>query len=217
MSFDSHGAISLIKNMAKVVAENEEYLNELDSGIGDAEHGLNLKRGFDAVMGRIESLEGKPPHEVIKEVGTTLASAGCGTGPTFYGLAMRSAARVLAKKGTDSPEAIAESLEAALRAIKEKGGAEVGSKTMVDALEPAVTAFKKRAEVGGSVLEAFDDAVEAARSGMEATRNMIGKKGRGYHAGERGLGHQDPGATSTYLLLKCIRDTVAELCPSKTN
>lgn len=212
MSFDNREALLLIKNMARVVAENEEYLNELDSGIGDAEHGLNLKRGFDAIMGRIDSLEGKPPHEVIKEAGTILASAGCGTGPTFYGLAMRSAGRALGNKEM-SVEAIGESLEAALRTIKEKGGAEVGSKTMVDALEPAVAAFKKKAEAKGTILEAFDDAVAAAKAGMEATRDMIGKKGRGYHAGERGKGHQDPGATSAYLLLKCIRDTVAELCP----
>ena len=165
-------------------------------------------------MGRIESLEGNSArgHQRGRH---DLGERGMRHWPNLLRSSPCALLRECSRRRDGLPEAIAESLEAALRAIKEKGGAEVGSKTMVDALEPAVTAFKKRAEVGGSVLEAFDDAVEAARSGMEATRDMIGKKGRGYHAGERGLGHQDPGATSAYLLLKCIRDKVAELCPSR--
>jgi dihydroxyacetone kinase-like protein len=208
MSCTGEQMITLFKNMAATVNENEQYLNELDSIIGDAEHGLNLKRAFGIIMEKLDSFKDYDAAEVVKRVGTVLAGAGCGSGPIFYGLAIRAAGNSFLKNGMATIDQLAQGMEAALRAIKEKGGAEVGSKTMVDALDPAVRAFRQVANAAGTVDEAFAAAVTAAETGMKSTIEMVGKKGRSFHAGERGAGHQDPGATSCYLLLKSIARTV---------
>lgn len=204
MGCDSQQIVAIFEHMANAIFVNEEYLNELDSVIGDAEHGLNLKRGFTVVLGKLPEFAPLEPARIVEKVGTTLAGAGCGSGPTFYGLAMRAAGRVFAHRGLDTPGQVAAGLEAGLAAIKEKGGAAVGHKTMVDALEPAVAAFRQRAEEGGTMVDAWRAAVAAAEDGMKATIDLVGVKGRGFHAGERGRGHQDPGATSAYLLLKSV-------------
>ncbi|MCR4425129.1 MAG: dihydroxyacetone kinase subunit DhaL [Firmicutes bacterium] len=206
--FTTEEVIAVFRRMADTVAENEQYLNELDSTIGDAEHGLNLKRGFGAVLAKLDSLKDMDPAAAIKRVGTTLAGSGCGSGPTFFGLAIRAAGDSLQKTGMNTPADLAQAFEAAVSTIKEKGGAEVGHKTMVDALEPAVLAFRASVCRGESLESAMKASVSAAEAGMRSTTDMIGVKGRGFHAGERGIGHQDPGATSAYLLLKSIMDTV---------
>jgi dihydroxyacetone kinase-like protein len=200
----------IFRNLAATVDANEQMLNELDSTIGDAEHGLNLKRGFSILMGKMDGFMSLEPAKFVKRMGTTLAGAGCGSGPIFYGLAIRAAGDSLEKTGFGGSPAIAAALEAALAAIREKGGAKVGDKTMVDALEPAVISFRKAADEGLDVAAAFAKAAEAAEAGMKATAGMIGVKGRGFHAGERGLGHQDPGATSCRLLLGCIAETLSK-------
>lgn len=198
--------------MNNTVVTNEQMLNELDGTIGDGEHGLNLKRGFSILMEKMESFSSFEPAKFVKKMGTTLAGAGCGSGPIFYGLAIRAAGDSFSENGMDTPLQIASALEAALGAIKEKGHADVGGKTLVDALEPAVVAFKKKAKSGSDMKECFASSQRAAEEGMKATIAMVGRKGRAFHAGERGLGHQDPGATSCFLLLKTISDTVASIC-----
>lgn len=199
---------AVFTRMAETVAENERYLNELDTTIGDAEHGLNLLRGFEALSSKLLSLEGLEPAAIIRRAGMALAGAGCGSGPIFYGVAIRAAGDSLMKTGCRTPQDVAAALEAALCIIKEKGGAQVGQKTMVDAIEPATIAFRSSVDSGKDLAAALEDAVLAAKEGAESTRDMLGMKGRGYHAGERGLGHQDPGATSAYLLIKAIYDVV---------
>ena len=208
MSCTSAQIITIFVKMAETVNQHEQYLNELDSIIGDAEHGLNLKRGFSIVTGKLDSVKDAEPAEIVKKLGTTLAGAGCGSGPIFYGLAIRAVGNSFKNNGMDTTEKIALGLEAGLQAIKEKGGADVGYKTMVDALDPAIKAFAAKASESASTIDAFAAAVEAARLGMESTIEMVGLKGRGFHAGDRGKGHQDPGATSAYLLLKSICETV---------
>ena len=208
MSCTSEQIITIFRRMAETVDQNEPYLNELDSIIGDAEHGLNLKRAFSIIMEKIDSFQSFEPAEIVKKVGTVLAGAGCGSGPIFYGLAIRAAGNSFLKNGFATTDQVALGLEAALGAIKEKGGADVGYKTMVDAIDPAVKAFRARADAGAAVGDAFDAAVAAAGQGMKSTIAMVGKKGRSFHAGERGTGHQDPGATSAYLLFKSIADTI---------
>lgn len=200
--------LTIFRNMAATVNENEQYLNELDSTIGDAEHGLNLKRGFGLILEKLDSFSEYEPAEIVKRVGRTLAGAGCGSGPIFYGLAITAAGNALIKNGLDTPDQIAAGLEAGLAAIKEKGGADVGSKTMVDAIEPGVRAFRAKADAGAGAVECLAATVAAAEEGMKSTVNMVGLKGRGFHAGERGMGLQDPGATSAYLLFKSIYETI---------
>lgn len=208
MSLDKASVLGAFSAMIKAVDENEAMLNELDSTIGDAEHGLNLKRGFGIISGKLEDFKELEPAMIIKKAGTALAGAGCGSGPIFYGLAIRAAGDSLLKSGADAPTDVALALKAALDVIKEKGGASVGQKTMVDAIEPASVAFSEAASKGLGMKACFDAAVEAAEKGMKATSGMVGMKGRGFHAGERGLDHQDPGATSAYVLLRSIRDTI---------
>jgi dihydroxyacetone kinase-like protein len=208
MSCTGGQMITLFKNMAQTVNQNEQYLNELDSTIGDAEHGINLKRAFGIIMEKIDAFQEYEAAEVVKRVGTVLAGAGCGSGPIFYGLAIRAAGNSFLKNGMETIDQLAQGLEAALLTIKEKGGAEVGAKTMVDALDPAVKAFRQVAAAQGTTVAAFAAAVAAAEKGMKSTIDMVGKKGRSFHAGERGAGHQDPGATSCYLLLNSILQTV---------
>ena len=198
----------IFRNLAATVDANEQILNELDSTIGDAEHGLNLKRGFSILMEKMDGFMALEPAKFIKRMGTTLAGAGCGSGPIFYGLAIRAAGDSFEKTGVGDAVTVVAALEAGLAAIKEKGGARVGDKTMVDAFEPAVLAFRAEADRGSSVADAFARAAEAAEVGMKATTDMIGVKGRGFHAGERGLGHQDPGATSCRLLFLSIAETL---------
>ncbi len=208
MSCTSQQMITIFKNLAETVNQNEQYLNELDSIIGDAEHGLNLKRAFSIIMEKLDTFEPLEPAEIVKKVGTVLAGAGCGSGPIFYGLAIRAVGNSFIKNGFTTADQVATGLEAGLSAIKEKGGADVGYKTMVDAIDPAVKAFRATVGTGAAVSECFAAAVVAAEQGMKSTIDMVGKKGRSFHAGERGTGHQDPGATSAYLLLKSIRETL---------
>jgi len=203
---------AIFRAMHNAAVVNEQMLNELDSMIGDAEHGLNLKRGFTILMEKMDSFSSLDPAKFVKRMGTTLAGAGCGSGPIFYGLAIRAAGDVFIEKGMDTPDAVASALEAALAAVKEKGGAEPGGKTMVDALEPAVLAFREKAASGGGIRDGFEAACAAAEGGMKATADMVGKKGRGFHAGERGRGHQDPGATSCFHLLKAITGALEATC-----
>lgn len=208
MDFTQEKVVSTFRHMAEIVNDNEQYLNELDTTIGDAEHGLNLKRGFEALISKTDDVENAEPAVIIKEAGTALAGAGCGSGPTFYGLAIRAAGVSLVHTGCNTPEDVAKAFAAALAIIKEKGGAQVGQKTMVDAIEPAVTAFEKAVDDGKDTEEAFRHAALAAKAGAESTKDMVGMKGRGYHAGERGLGHQDPGATSAYLLINAVYESL---------
>lgn len=208
MALTRDQVVKIFRNMAATIEENEQYLNELDSTIGDAEHGLNLKRGFGIILEKLDGLGDLEPAQLVKRLGRTLAGAGCGSGPIFFGLAITAAGDSFAKNGWDTADQVALGLEAGLQAIKEKGGAEVGHKTMVDALDPATRAFRENASRGASVLEAFRAAVAAAEEGARSTADMVGRKGRGFHAGERGVGHQDPGATSAYLLLKSVYETL---------
>ena len=208
MSCTSQQMITIFKNLAETVNQNEQYLNELDSIIGDAEHGLNLKRAFSIIMEKLNTLEPLEPAEIVKKVGTVLAGAGCGSGPIFYGLAIRAVGNSFIKNGFATTDQIATGLEAGLAAIKEKGGADVGYKTMVDAIDPGVKAFRAAVDTGATVIECFEAAVTAAEQGMKSTIDLVGKKGRSFHAGERGTGHQDPGATSAYLLLRSILETL---------
>lgn len=208
MALTREQVVTIFRNMAATIEENEQYLNELDSTIGDAEHGLNLKRGFSILLEKLDELGDLEPAQLIKRLGRTLAGAGCGSGPIFFGMAIVAIGDSFAKNGWDTADQVAMGLEAGLQAIKEKGGADVGYKTMVDALDPATRAFREKASQGASVLEAFAAAVAAAEEGARSTASMVGKKGRGFHAGERGVGHQDPGATSAYLLLKSVYETL---------
>lgn len=201
--------IEWIKTYAKVVEENREYLTELDAAIGDADHGANMHRGFQAVMNKMTEISDKDIGTVFKTVGMTLLSTVGGAGGPLYGTFFLQAGMKTAGKMELSTEDWLSALDGALAGVLMRGKAEVGDKTMVDALTPAVEALRKAAAEKLPIGQAAGLSAEAARKGMESTTPLVARKGRASYLGERSAGHQDPGATSSHMLLKTAADTWA--------
>ncbi len=198
--------LAWIRRYAAVVAENRTYLTELDSAIGDADHGINMDRGFHAVLEKVDGLETRDIGAAFKAVGMTLISKVGGAAGPLYGTFFLQLGAVTAGKEAIAVDELAAALEAGVAGIQRLGKAEPGDKTMVDALLPARDALRAAANDGLSVGVAVARAAEAAEAGMLATVPLVARKGRASYLGERSAGHQDPGATSTYLLLKCAAD-----------
>ncbi|ORT55902.1 dihydroxyacetone kinase subunit DhaL [Streptomyces sp. CB03238] len=183
---------------AAAVDRAADRLTELDSAIGDADHGANLQRGFAAV---VKALEGEPagtPGAVLTLAGRQLISTVGGASGPLYGTLLRRTGKALGDAAEVAPVQLAEALRAGVTAVAELGGAKAGDKTMLDALEPAVEALAE------SLGESFAAAAEAADQGALATVPMQARKGRASYLGERSIGHQDPGATSSALLIAAL-------------
>jgi dihydroxyacetone kinase-like protein len=192
--------LDVVREMAAAMEEHRRYLTKLDSEIGDGDHGNNMHRGFQAVLERLDSADPSSPADVLKTVSMALVSRVGGAAGPLYGTAFLRASSALQDKDELSAQDAAEALEAALGGIKQRGKAEAGDKTIVDALEPAVEAAKGAA-ADGSVAQVFRAAANAAEEGAEATVPLTARKGRASYLGDRARGHRDPGATSTYYLL----------------
>lgn len=193
--------LAVIKEMAAAMEENRRHLTKLDSEIGDGDHGNNMHRGFQAALERLEGMELQTPSDVLKAVSTALVGKVGGAAGPLYGTAFLRASTSLSGKEDLSSEDVAEAMEAALGGVKQRGKAEEGDKTMIDALAPAVAAAKEAASSGKGVGEVSREAAEAAGEGSEATVPLTARRGRASYLGERAAGHMDPGARSTYLLL----------------
>ena len=195
--------LDVVREMANAMEENRRHLTKLDSEIGDGDHGNNMHRGLQAALERLDGAEPSTSADVLKTASMALVSKVGGAAGPLYGTAFLRASTALSNKEEVSTEDAAGALEAALGGIKQRGKAEVGDKTIVDALEPAVEAAKEAAsDAGGSIAGVFRAAAEAAKSGAESTVPLTARKGRASYLGARAQGHQDPGATSTYLLLE---------------
>jgi len=195
---------------AALMKENRDFLTELDAAIGDADHGINLDRGFKRVSSQLASFKDKDIGSILKSTGLSLVSSvGGASGPLYGTMFLRAGESASGKKALALGE-LAIALEEGLKGIMERGRAQPGDKTMIDALFPAITALKKAEEEGKTLAEALGKAVPAAEHGMEATIPMKAKKGRASYLGERSIGHQDPGATSSYLMLKALLDVITE-------
>jgi phosphoenolpyruvate---glycerone phosphotransferase subunit DhaL len=192
--------LDVVKEMAAAMEEHRRYLTKLDSEIGDGDHGNNMHRGFQAALERLDGADPATPAEVLKTVSMALVSKVGGAAGPLYGTAFLRASSAIQDMDEVSAEDAAKALEAALGGIKQRGKAEVGDMTIVDALEPAVEAAKGAAS-GGSVAEVFRAAADAAEEGAEATVPLTARKGRASYLGDRAKGHRDPGATSTQYLL----------------
>jgi phosphoenolpyruvate---glycerone phosphotransferase subunit DhaL len=201
--------VRMIRAFAATVAEQKEYLTELDSAIGDADHGINMDRGMKAVVAKID---GQPPTDVgalLKTVGMTLVSTVGGAGGPLYGtLFLQFGTATAGKETLDAPD-WASALDAAVTGVQARGKAELEDKTMVDALIPARDAYHQALEEGASFADALRRSAAAAEDGVKATVPLVARKGRASYLGERSAGHQDPGATSSWLLLKTIADAWA--------
>lgn len=197
--------VAAIEAIADVIFENKQFLTDLDQAIGDGDHGINMARGFEAVRTKLSTA---PPAAdigaMLKTVGMTLISTVGGAAGPLYGTAfMRAAAAGQGKNSLDGETAL-QMLAAAITGIKERGKATRGEKTMLDALEPAYDAFAQGLSENKSLLDCLELARDAAGAGVEYTKTIIATKGRASYLGERSLGHQDPGATSSHLMLAAL-------------
>lgn len=207
MSITRDDALAWIKAVASVISSNSVYLTQLDAAIGDADHGVNMERGFKAVLNKMPEISDKDIGTIFKTVGMTLISTVGGAGGPLYGTFFLQAGTKTVGKMELGLADWAEALESALSGVLMRGKAELGDKTMVDALTPAVNALKKSVQENQPINVAVGLSAEAAKAGMEATIPLVARKGRASYLGERSADHQDPGATSTFLILNAAAET----------
>lgn len=201
--------IRWIKAYAKIIEEQKEQLTDLDREIGDGDHGVNMNRGFAAVEKKLESAPVGGLGGIAKLIASTLISTVGGASGPLYGTFFLKMAITLGAKNEVSGEDLQKAMEAGVQGIKTLGKSDEGEKTMLDTLCPALKALRQALSESKSTAEAFAIAAEAAKSGMEATIPMLAKKGRASYLGERSVGHQDPGATSAYFLIKTAAEALA--------
>ncbi len=194
-----------IVSAAQVIEANRDHLTQLDAAIGDADHGTNLSRGFTAVLGALDSAS-KTPGGILTLTGNTLISKVGGASGPLYGMAFRRAGKALGDAADVGLSDLSAALEAALAGVQQLGAAREGDKTMVDALAPATRAFSEAIAEGAAPDDALSSLAEAASAGATATISMQALKGRASYLGTRSVGHEDPGAASTALILAALRD-----------
>ena len=198
-----------LEEAAASVREQRDYLTQLDAAIGDADHGTNMDRGFTAVVEKLGAADDAVPGKLLTSAGSTLISTVGGASGPLWGTALRRAGRSLGEGESFDGAALADALQAALDGVVELGAAREGDKTMVDALAPAVRALRETLERGVAFEAAVGAARTAAEDGMRATVPLQASKGRASYLGERSIGHQDPGATSTALIVAALERAVA--------
>jgi dihydroxyacetone kinase-like protein len=200
-----------LEQAAASLHEQRDYLTQLDAAIGDADHGTNMDRGFTAVAVKLREAgdPSLPPGKLLTTAGSTLVSTVGGASGPLWGTALRRAGRALGDAEEFGSDELASALDAALEGVVELGAAHEGEKTMVDALGPAVRTLRESLAGGASLTDAVQAAFEASEEGMRATVPLQASKGRASYLGERSIGHQDPGATSTTLILGALASTVS--------
>src|SRR5258706_16120316 len=194
---DAATITSWMREIDVSVRAERDHLVQLDAAIGDGDHGINMVRGFEAVVQALNADGGSPPGKLLILAGRTLVSTVGGASGPLWGSALRSGGRVLGGSLSFDGPPLGGGLPPALASAEDLGTAALGDKTMVDALEPAVDTLRARVAEGEPLDRALDDAAEAAEAGMRATIPLQARKGRASYLGERSVGHQDPGATST--------------------
>jgi phosphoenolpyruvate---glycerone phosphotransferase subunit DhaL len=206
MAIQKQDVLEWVNKYAGVIAENRQYLIDLDSAIGDADHGENMNRGFQAVLKKLPEVADKDIGSILKTVGMTLLSTVGGAGGPLYGTLFIQLGTKSAGKMEISIQDWSDMLDAAISGVVARGKAELGDKTMVDALTPASVALKQAIQAGKSISESLTASASAAEKGMKDTIPLVARKGRASYLGERSAGHQDPGATSSFFLLKAAAD-----------
>jgi phosphoenolpyruvate---glycerone phosphotransferase subunit DhaL len=193
-----------IAGATQLVVGNADHLTHLDAAIGDADHGINLSRGLRAAVTMLDETAPATPGAVLTTVGRALISKTGGASGPLYGTGFRAAAKSLGEDPDVSAVALGAALAAALAGIRQLGAAEPGDKTMVDALTPAVAAYQSTVDSGGDLAAATRAAADAAARGLAETVPMQARKGRASYLGPRTIGHEDPGAASTVLVLQAL-------------
>lgn len=205
---DARLVVEWLRAAANAVRRERDYLTELDAAIGDADHGVNLDRGFSAVVTALNEAAPATPGAVLALAGRTLISSVGGASGPLYGTVLREAAKVLGDNAEVDAAALTAALQAGLLGVQKIGGAAPGDKTMVDALTPATMAMAAAVRSGGGLDTAVESAAKAAEEGARATVPLEARKGRASYLGPRSVGHQDPGATSTALLFAALQQAL---------
>jgi phosphoenolpyruvate---glycerone phosphotransferase subunit DhaL len=206
--FSAEQAMEWIRRTAAVVEENAVMLTRLDSAIGDGDHGTNMVRGFRAVLERVGALEDKEFASLFRTVGMALIGKVGGAAGPLYGSFYLGMGKQLGAAGEAADGDLAAALRAGYDAVVARGKAQPGDKTMLDAWFPALEVLDRAVGEGAQLGPALDQAAAAAEEGMKATIPLVARRGRASYLGERSKDHQDPGATSTYLILQALADTV---------
>ena len=205
---DTAKTVEIIRAIAARMEAEKDFLTQLDNEIGDGDHGINLDRGFKAVLAKLPEWEQGDVGALLKGTGMQLVSNVGGASGPLYGTAFMKAGNALKGKADVTAADFAVAMEAAIGGIKMRGKSEEGEKTMLDALCPAHKALIEALDGGADFRTALEKAVEAAKEGVEYTKTIIATKGRASYLGERSIGHQDPGATSSLYMLeemvKCL-------------
>lgn len=211
MQITADTVIRFIEGVAARVKEHRDELTQLDSAIGDADHGANLDRGFTAVLAKLPTVADKDIGTILKTTGMTLVSTVGGASGPLYGTAYMRAGMALADRYEMTENELVVALEAALEGIIARGKAHRGEKTMVDAIAPGIEALKATLARGGEPREALQAGLQAVEQGMQATIPMLATKGRASYLGDRSIGHQDPGATSAFYMAQVMVETLETL------
>lgn len=209
MTISRDAVLDWLKVFAREIETQKDYLTQLDSAIGDADHGANMHRGLQASLTKLPGVADKDIGAILKTVGMTLVSTVGGAAGPLYGTMFMQMGTAAAGKMELSLADWAATLEAGVNGVVMRGKANLGDKTMVDALTPALNALKEAAANGAATGAALQRSAAAAAQGRDATIPLVAKKGRASYLGERSAGHQDPGATSSTIMLKTAADTWA--------
>lgn len=199
-----------LEKSTEVLNANKDYLTQLDSPIGDADHGTNMARGFNKVLERLPSVADKDIGNIFKTTGMTLISTVGGASGPLYGTFYMSMGAAVAAKEELTPAELSTMLAEGVAGIVKRGRAVVGDKTMIDAWTPALASLNQALADGKDTVDILEATTTGAEAGMRATIPLQARKGRASYLGERSIGHQDPGATSSYLLIKTLLDVVKE-------
>ncbi len=206
--FSAEQAVEWIRRTAGVVEQHASMLTKLDAAIGDGDHGTNMARGFRAVLERVEALEDKDFASLFRAVGMALIGKVGGAAGPLYGSFYLGVGKQLGAADEAADGELAAALRAGYDGVVMRGKAQPGDKTMLDAWYPALKALDQAVGDGAELGAALDQAATAAEEGMKATIPLVARKGRASYLGERSKDHQDPGATSTHLILEALADTV---------
>jgi len=198
-----------VKAYAATIHDNAAMLTQLDAAIGDADHGSNMDRGLTAVVAAIDAGSFDTADALLKKVGMTLVSTVGGASGPLYGTFFMRCGGALAGVDVIDAAAFGVALRAGVDGVVARGKAELGDKTMIDAWTPALSAYDAAVSDGASLADALRAAAEAAATGQDSTIDLVARKGRASYLGERSKGHQDPGATSTTMLVEAAADTLS--------
>jgi dihydroxyacetone kinase-like protein len=198
--------VRFVRTFGERLHAARDELTALDSAIGDADHGINMDRGFTAVAAVLPELEGGDAGTLFKQVGMKLISTVGGASGPLYGTFFLRAGTSLVDMTEVSPLSLAAAMRAGLVGVAARGKAELGDKTMIDAMAPAVDALESRA--AADLPAALEAAAAAAAEGRDRVTPIVARKGRASYLGERSANHQDPGATSTTMLFESLRDAL---------